>query len=373
MKCRRDRSMKKLITLIFLAIFPFTCGFMNIAHRGDNEQGKYAEHSFAAYDRAVCAQVDYLELDLQESADHVLVVSHDNNLSRVFGVDQSIEKNTFKKLTNYRNQSGESIHSLEEVFQRYQNNPQVKFMLEPKGNGEDAKRIVKLVNKYHLQKRVLFESFSDSALSKLARLAPEIPRTQLAGSYKAIGRSQDFAASFYTSDAANYLRDKNKKYMLWGVNSSKQMYKFLNPDKGVTGLLTDFPIRLAKILQENNHFRIHYQSIIFPTEKLAANLKLKNGNQVQADQVKLVNNQLWYHVQPNMWVSEKNLFHHESSAPRAQVGLVKVDKATPVWTDLSFKKSAGKILRAHSHWNYFAIAKYHGKRVYNLGGNQWIK
>ena len=161
--------------------------------------------------------------------------------------------------------------------------------------------------------------------------------------------------------------------MLWGVNSSKQMYKFLNPDKGVTGLLTDFPIRLAKILQENNHFRIHYQSIIFPTEKLAANLKLKNGNQVQADQVKLVNNQLWYHVQPNMWVSEKNLFHHESSAPRAQVGLVKVDKATPVWTDLSFKKSAGKILRVHSHWNYFAIAKYHGKCVYNLGGNQWIK
>lgn len=56
--------MKKLITLIFLAIFPFTCGFMNIAHRGDNERGKYAEHSFAAYDRAVCAQVDYLELDL---------------------------------------------------------------------------------------------------------------------------------------------------------------------------------------------------------------------------------------------------------------------------------------------------------------------
>ncbi|MFH4353354.1 hypothetical protein WCV21_00895 [Lactobacillus helveticus] len=41
--------------------------------------------------------------------------------------------------------------------------------------------------------------------------------------------------------------------------------------------------------------------------------------------------------------------------------------------DLSFKKLAGKTLRAHSHWNYFTVAKYHGKRVYNLGGNQWIK
>lgn len=365
--------MKKLITIIFLAMFPFNCGFMNIAHRGDNEQGKYAEHSFAAYDRAVCAQVDYLELDLQESSDHVLVVSHDDNLSRVFGVDEAIEKNNFKKLTNYRNQSGESIHSLEEVFQRQQNNPQVKFMLELKGDGEDAKRIVELLNKYHLQKRILFESFSSAALKKLARLVPKIPRTQLAGSYKATGHSQDFAASFYTADAANYLHDKNKKYMLWGVNSNKQMHKFLNPDKGVTGLLTDFPVRLAKILQENNHFRIYYQPVTFPTENLAANLKLNNGHQVKADQVKLVNNRLWYHVQPNMWLNEQNLAHHDSLAPRAQVGLVKVDQATPVWTDLYFKKSAGKTLRAHSHWNQFAVAKYHGKRVYNLGGNQWIK
>lgn len=365
--------MKKLITIIFLAMFLFTCGFMNIAHRGDNEQGKYAEHSFAAYDRAVCAQADYLELDLQESADHVLVISHDDNLSRVFGIDRSIGKNDFKKLTNYHNQSGESVHSLEEVFRRYQNNPQVKFMLEPKDNGEDTSQIVGLIKKYHLQKRILFESFSDSVLSKLAKLAPKIPRTQLAGSYKTLGHNQDFAASFYTNAAANYLRDKDKKYMLWGVNSSKQMHKFLQPDKEVSGLLTDFPIRLAKILQENNHFRVHYQPITFPAEKLAANLKLKNGNQVHADQVKLVNNQLWYHVQPNMWLSEQNLVHHDFSAPCDQVGLIKVKKTTPVWTDLSLKKSAGKTLRAHSHWNYFAVAKYHGKRVYNLGGNQWIR
>lgn len=109
---------------------------------------------------------------------------------------KQLRRTILKRLTNYRNQSGESIHSLEEVFQRYQNNPQVKFMLEPKGDGEDAKRIVELINKYHLQKRILFESFSSAALKKLARLVPKIPRTQLAGSYKATGHSQDFAASF---------------------------------------------------------------------------------------------------------------------------------------------------------------------------------
>ncbi|WP_227743686.1 hypothetical protein [Lactobacillus helveticus] len=52
-----------------------------------------------------------------------------------------------------------------------------------------------------------------------------------------------------------------------------------------------------------------------------------------------------------MWLNEQNLAHYDSLALRAQVGLVKVDQARPVWADLSFKKSAGKTLRAHSHWN----------------------
>lgn len=66
-----------------ISCFPFSCGFLNIAHRGDNENGKYAEHSWVAYDRAVGAHVDYLELDLQKTADNILVVSHDENMSRV--------------------------------------------------------------------------------------------------------------------------------------------------------------------------------------------------------------------------------------------------------------------------------------------------
>lgn len=43
-------KLKKLL-LLFIAL-PFLYGFSNIAHRGDNELGKYAEHSFLAYDHA---------------------------------------------------------------------------------------------------------------------------------------------------------------------------------------------------------------------------------------------------------------------------------------------------------------------------------
>ena len=74
-----------------------------------------------AYDRAVGAHVDYLELDLQKTADNILVVSHDENMSRVFGIDRNIKDYPYRKLNIYINQNNESMHSLEDVFKRYQN------------------------------------------------------------------------------------------------------------------------------------------------------------------------------------------------------------------------------------------------------------
>lgn len=44
------------------------------------------------------AQVDYLELDLQKTSDNVLVVSHDDNLSRVFGIDKTIANHSYQEL-----------------------------------------------------------------------------------------------------------------------------------------------------------------------------------------------------------------------------------------------------------------------------------
>ena len=133
----------------------FTCGFLNIAHRGDNEQGKFAEHSWVAYDRAVCAKVDYLELDLQQTADNVLVVSHDENLSRVFGIDKSIANLSYHDLITYKNQNGESIHRLADVFQRYHSS-NVKFMIEPKDSSDnEINNLLSLIKKYHLQNIVL--------------------------------------------------------------------------------------------------------------------------------------------------------------------------------------------------------------------------
>ena len=51
-----------------------------IAHRGYS--GQAPEHTFAAWQRAADAGADYLEQDLQMTADGVLVVLHDGTLER---------------------------------------------------------------------------------------------------------------------------------------------------------------------------------------------------------------------------------------------------------------------------------------------------
>lgn len=77
---------------LFSAQAPFKP--LNTGHRGFN--GKYPENTMASFDAAVGAGAEVVELDVQVSADGVVVVSHDPNTLRCFGVDHEITKTAFK-------------------------------------------------------------------------------------------------------------------------------------------------------------------------------------------------------------------------------------------------------------------------------------
>jgi glycerophosphoryl diester phosphodiesterase len=257
--------MKNKQALWLLTVLPFMFGFTNIAHRGANENEAYTEHSYQAYDRALAQQADYLELDLERTKDGMLVVSHDSNLKRIFGQNLNISDLTFTQLQQYYNKAGEPVHSLQEVFQRYSGDPQIKFMIETRGTGMEQS-LVSLINQYNLQNRVLFESFFPASLNKLAQLAPSIPRTQLGGDYHHIGSNQYYASYRYNSDAASYIKQVGKKYLLWGVDDTTAMKQVINSGN-VDGLITDFPGRLDQILgvnyyparQINGHIIVKYR------------------------------------------------------------------------------------------------------------------
>lgn len=368
---------KKLALL--LLFFPFICGFTSIAHRGENQLGKYAEHSFLAYDHALADQSDYLELDLQKTADNILVVSHDDNLSRVFGVNKDIAKSKFKDLKKYHNRSDEPIHSLQEVFSRYHTDPKVKFMIETKKDDSSAgmeKDLVKLIKKNYLQKRVLFESFSISSLALLKKLAPNIPRTQLGGDYHNIGNSQFYSNGFYDKKTAKYLAQHEKGYIIWGVDKTSAIKKMKN-DGNVTGIMTDYSNRLEKIAEVNLLLPVRLimgKAFVKKPFAIVQNSKqiLPQNTPLKLKSLVLQNGKLMYGLGQGCFISASDLYKVNKKAPKTKVGLLYLKKKAIVWKDPEGKENSGRVLRANSKWNYFAVSNVSGHDFYNLGGNQWI-
>jgi len=175
------KQMRVLAFTVFLGIvFAFGSGFTILGHRGetyDHTRG-IIEHSFASYDRAIADGADYIELDLRESSDGVLVVSHDETTKRLTGVPDDIRSTTWAQLQRLPISKQEHLHSLEQILTRYARKPKVRFMIETRSVGGTLSMELKLVNlvkKYGLTSRVYYESFVPNSLARLKALQPQVP------------------------------------------------------------------------------------------------------------------------------------------------------------------------------------------------------
>ncbi len=67
-----------------------------IGHRG--AAGLALENTIESIKEGVAAKADYIEIDVRETSDKKLVLSHDDNLKRTYGVDLKIEEHRLKDL-----------------------------------------------------------------------------------------------------------------------------------------------------------------------------------------------------------------------------------------------------------------------------------
>lgn len=91
------------------------------AHRGDSHNAP--ENTIAAFQSAIDNQADCIELDVQQTKDHVIVVVHDTNLKRLTGIDKNVSDLTYEELLSLDFGShfspaykGEKICTLDEVL-----------------------------------------------------------------------------------------------------------------------------------------------------------------------------------------------------------------------------------------------------------------
>ena len=147
-----------------------------IAHRGASAYAP--ENTIAAFELAVRQGADMIELDVQRSADGVLVVFHDDTTERWDGRKRRAAMCTLAELRAL-DIGGERVATLAETcaFARERG---VRLNVELKAAGFGAE-VARMLRAERIEELVLISSFVEAALHESAAANPRIPRAYLMG------------------------------------------------------------------------------------------------------------------------------------------------------------------------------------------------
>jgi glycerophosphoryl diester phosphodiesterase len=152
-----------------------------IAHRGASAAAP--EHTIPAYEAAIAAGADVLELDVHLSADGQVVVIHDATLERTTDGRGAVREYTAQQLKRLdagrwfgRAFRGQRIQTLSEVLERFRD--RAAFAVELKGGSDFypgiEERVLTLLQIYGVADRTLVASFDHHALRKCRDLDPDV-------------------------------------------------------------------------------------------------------------------------------------------------------------------------------------------------------
>ncbi|WP_205730004.1 glycerophosphodiester phosphodiesterase [Blastococcus sp. TF02-8] len=135
-----------------------------MAHRGGAIE--HLENTMPAFQACVDMGYQYLETDVQVTADGVLVAFHDAGLERVTGQSGRIDALPWAQVSEARIGGREPIVRLEDLLAAW---PDVRFNLDIKAAGVLAP-LVRLVRRMQVADRICLGSFSDARIAAARRL-----------------------------------------------------------------------------------------------------------------------------------------------------------------------------------------------------------
>ncbi|HET8523467.1 MAG TPA: glycerophosphodiester phosphodiesterase family protein [Thermomicrobiales bacterium] len=218
-------------------------------HRG--ESASEPENTLRAFERALQAGVDGIELDVQATADGVPVVIHDRDLTRTTNGSGRVNEVTFDQLRQLDAGSGEKVPTLDEVLSLVGDRAHLDIEFK---QTRIERAVLEQLNK-HPTVEWSASSFKWGALKTLRALGPaydlwllddfvtdeviETART-LGASTAAIGHAA------LNEDTVARLRAANLKIFAWtvnGVEEARRMEKL-----GIDILCTDAPTKMINAL-----------------------------------------------------------------------------------------------------------------------------
>ncbi len=230
-----------------------------IAHRG--AAALRPENTLVAVDKALKDGADWVEIDVQETVDGVVVVAHDSDLMKLGNVSTKISDITLNDLREIDigswfdpKYSDQRTPTLKEVLELAQGRGRV--LIELKYYGRDVsleERVAQTVESTGMDQDVMTMSLKHEGIRKMKQIRPDWPAGVLAA--RAIGNlsriKSDFVAVNTGQVSLRLIRQAHaaeKKIYVWTVDNSLTMSRMIS--MGVDGLITNNPALARHVIKE---------------------------------------------------------------------------------------------------------------------------
>jgi glycerophosphoryl diester phosphodiesterase len=274
-KPKHSRYLRPMRLLLFFLLLSTTTMAQHIqvtAHRGTS--GYAPENTLSSVRKALEIGVDRVEIDVQQTADGVVVLLHDKTLDRTTNAKGKVGAITYSELkevkanVNFEAEfPNEPIPTLEQVFELL--DATTEFVIEIKAGNKTypgiEDNVAALIKKHKAEKWALVHSFNDHVLKHLHKHHPEIRLQKLFVSYSAgvmldfklhsVKLSKyDYVEGFGVSKGAvnaklvAKIHGLGKLIHVWTVNEEEDMKELI--ELGVDGLISNYPDKAKALLKK---------------------------------------------------------------------------------------------------------------------------
>ena len=234
-----------------------------MAHRGLSADAP--ENTLYAFSDAISAGADFIELDVQQTRDGVLVVMHDSNLKRTTGVNKDIWDVDYADIQNLDAGSwfdpayaNARIPTLEETLQFVDKRAKLNIEIKPTKHGSDTleQDVAELITRYQYTDACYVTSFSYGSLKKVKEVNPEIRTGYLMsvayGQFYSLKYADAFSLNkvFVTSQVVNAAHQQGKQIFAWTVNSMSEVRSLCNLH--VDSIITDDPVMVQNVISRDS-------------------------------------------------------------------------------------------------------------------------
>lgn len=231
------------------------------AHRGYSAVAP--ENTMYAFEEAVGIGADYIELDVQLTADGQLVVFHDNTIDRTTDGKGKLSKYTYEELQEFSAGSWFSkdgmfddakIVLFSDVLECVGND--ILLNIEIKNHGDiirTAEKTVEVIEEYGIERSCYVTSFSYKALKTVKKLNPKIKTGLIANIATSTSFSQlkyidavSLNYIFINQSVVNMAHQNGKRVFVWTVDNRSDIQHMIA--MGVDNIITNRPDRVSEIV-----------------------------------------------------------------------------------------------------------------------------